>query len=248
LLGDEEHNRKEWIENRLEELASCFAVAVGGFSAMDNHLHVLLRLDPDIAAGWSDEDVVRRWGRLCPPRDTSRRPMPVTDDWIQFRLKDLRWVATARKRLQSVSRFFRRSWPEFWNGLGARPKAGKSEWRSCEMADCWADSLPPARQSCRRSPNGYTCDMWSISRGVLLGERILSDASDGRVPDQRARGGIVCTWLLDHFSGEFAKNRRGHLTGALKTVGLAFRRLEPHSQNPAIALDRHRRALRPPPR
>jgi hypothetical protein len=47
-------------------------VAVGGFSALDNHLHLLLRLDPEVATGWSDEDVVRRWGRLFPPRDKSR--------------------------------------------------------------------------------------------------------------------------------------------------------------------------------
>jgi hypothetical protein len=77
LLGNKEHNRKEWIESRLQELAGCFAVAVGGFSVMNNHLHVLLRLDPDVAAGWSDEEVVRRWGRLCPPRDKSRRELPV---------------------------------------------------------------------------------------------------------------------------------------------------------------------------
>jgi hypothetical protein len=37
LLGDQEHNRKEWIENRLEELAGCFAVAVGGSSVLNNH-------------------------------------------------------------------------------------------------------------------------------------------------------------------------------------------------------------------
>ena len=37
LLGDQEHNRREWIEGRLEELAGCFAVAVGGFSVMNNH-------------------------------------------------------------------------------------------------------------------------------------------------------------------------------------------------------------------
>jgi hypothetical protein len=43
--------------------------AVGGFSVMDNHLHVLLRLDPELADGWSDEEVVRCWGRLFPPRD-----------------------------------------------------------------------------------------------------------------------------------------------------------------------------------
>jgi hypothetical protein len=74
---------------------------------MNNHLHVLLRLDPDVAAGWSDEDVVRRWGRLCPPRDKSRRPLPVTDAWIQWRLKDAQWVALARARLQSVSWFMK---------------------------------------------------------------------------------------------------------------------------------------------
>ena len=36
LLGDgDNNNRKEWIENRLEELAEIFAVAVGGFSVLD---------------------------------------------------------------------------------------------------------------------------------------------------------------------------------------------------------------------
>ena len=72
LLGEGDHNRKEWLENRLEELAEIFAVAVGGFSVMNNHLHLLLRLDPEVAQAWSDEEVVRRWGRLFPPRDKSR--------------------------------------------------------------------------------------------------------------------------------------------------------------------------------
>jgi REP element-mobilizing transposase RayT len=49
LLGEGPGNRKQWIENRVEELAEIFAIAVGGFSVMDNHLHVLVRLDPDVA-------------------------------------------------------------------------------------------------------------------------------------------------------------------------------------------------------
>jgi len=68
-------------------------------------LHLVVRLDPDVAKGWSDEEVVRRWGRLFPPRDKSRQPLPVSNDWIQWRLKDATWVATARKRLQSLSWF-----------------------------------------------------------------------------------------------------------------------------------------------
>jgi hypothetical protein len=107
LLGEGDKNRKEWLQNRLEELADVFAVAVGGFSVMDNHLHVLVRLDPDVAQAWSDDEVVRRWGRLFPPRDKSRQPMPVTEHWIQWRLKDLQWIATVRGRLQSLSWFMK---------------------------------------------------------------------------------------------------------------------------------------------
>ena len=107
LLAEGPENRKEWIENRLQELAEIFAVSVGGFSVMDNHLHVLVRLDPDTATGWSDEEVVRRWGRLFPPRDKSRQPLPVSKAWVEWRLQDVQWVATARARLQSLSWFMK---------------------------------------------------------------------------------------------------------------------------------------------
>ena len=107
LLGEGPENRKEWIEHRLQELAEIFAVSVGGFSVMDNHLHVLVRLDPDTASGWSDEEVVRRWGRLFPPRDKSRQPLPVSKAWVEWRLQDAHWVAKARERLQSLSWFMK---------------------------------------------------------------------------------------------------------------------------------------------
>ena len=105
--SQEPFDRKEWIENRLHELADIFAVAVGGFSVMGNHLHVLVRLDPEVAAAWSDEEVVRRWGSLFPPRDKSRKPLPVSSTWVEMRLKDTQWVANARSRLQSLSWFMK---------------------------------------------------------------------------------------------------------------------------------------------
>ena len=82
------------------------AIPVGVSSILDNHLHLLVRLDPE-AAGWSDEDVVRRWGRLFPPRDRSRRPLAVSDDWVQGHLTNVAWVARARQRLQSLSWFMK---------------------------------------------------------------------------------------------------------------------------------------------
>ena len=60
LLGEGPNDRKVWIDNRLQELGQIFSLSVAGFSVLDNHLHVLVRLDSDIAKGWSDEEVVRR--------------------------------------------------------------------------------------------------------------------------------------------------------------------------------------------
>jgi REP element-mobilizing transposase RayT len=107
LLGEGENDRKVWIENRLRELAEIFSLAVAGFAILDNHLHVLVRLDPELANVWSDEEVVRRWGRLFPPRDKRRQPLPVSDDWVAWRLKDAAWVIKARQRLQSLSWFMK---------------------------------------------------------------------------------------------------------------------------------------------
>jgi REP element-mobilizing transposase RayT len=107
LLGEGDHNRKEWLENRLEELAGIFAVAVAGFSVMNSHLHLLLRLDPQVAQSWSDQEVVRRWGRLFLPRDKSRQPIPVSEHWVQSRLADPKWVANARERLQNRGWFMK---------------------------------------------------------------------------------------------------------------------------------------------
>ncbi len=69
LLAEGTINRKEWIEKRLEELSQIFAMSVGGFSVLDNHLHVLVRLDSDIATGWTDEEVVQ--GSRASPSSTT---------------------------------------------------------------------------------------------------------------------------------------------------------------------------------
>ena len=73
LLGEGRDDRKGWIEQRLAELGDLFAIAVGGFAIMNNHLHVLLRIDPERAAAWSDEEVVQRSGQTFPsPRSQAK--------------------------------------------------------------------------------------------------------------------------------------------------------------------------------
>ncbi len=102
-------DRKGWIERRLKELAEIFAVSVGGFSVMDNHLHLLLRLDSHIAEQWKAEEVVNRWFKLFPPRGTDRKPLPPDKlkALVTERLKDAPWIASTRERLGSLSWFMK---------------------------------------------------------------------------------------------------------------------------------------------
>ena len=72
LCGEGYQHRKQWIEDRLQLLAQNFALSVCGFSVMDNHLHLLVRLDGAVADQWSDEEVVRRWMAIYPPRQLDR--------------------------------------------------------------------------------------------------------------------------------------------------------------------------------
>ncbi|MCK7595612.1 hypothetical protein [Pseudomarimonas salicorniae] len=61
-------HRKDWIEARLHELAGVFSISVLAYAVMSNHVHVALRVEPEHAASWSDEEVAERWVRLFPAR------------------------------------------------------------------------------------------------------------------------------------------------------------------------------------
>ena len=107
LCGEDHTYRKQWIEDRLRELAGIFAIDVCGFAVMDNHLHVLLHLNLPLAAAWSAEDVARRWLALCPPRGIDGKPLTVTKQWIADRVQDADWIAESRRRLSDLGWFMK---------------------------------------------------------------------------------------------------------------------------------------------
>ena len=76
LSGKDYSYRKPWVRGRLRELAAAMAIDILDYAVLDNHLHVVLRNRPDIVAGWSDEEVVRRWWQVCPLRRNADRSVP----------------------------------------------------------------------------------------------------------------------------------------------------------------------------
>jgi len=106
IASNGDFDRKLWLDHRLQELNSIFAVSVAGFSLMDNHLHLLLRVDPDASDAWTPIEVVQRWLRLYPLR-VNRKPVAPTREDMERLAADTKWVEQKRSRLTSLSWFMK---------------------------------------------------------------------------------------------------------------------------------------------
>ncbi|MEM9073407.1 MAG: hypothetical protein AAGE52_33185 [Myxococcota bacterium] len=95
--GEDFEYRREWVEEKLFELATVFAVDLHAYAVMSNHLHLVLRVDKERAEGWSEQEVIRRYGKLfrfkpqelasLPKREQKARVL----EWRE-RLWDLSWL------------------------------------------------------------------------------------------------------------------------------------------------------------
>ena len=107
LCGQGAEHRKQWVEERLRFLVSLFSIDCGGYAVMDNHLHLLLRLDSRRAEAWTPEEVARRWLTLFPVRDLAGKPLPVADARVRERAADPDWISRTRKKLGNLGWFMK---------------------------------------------------------------------------------------------------------------------------------------------
>ncbi|TSE29594.1 transposase [Tepidimonas charontis] len=70
LCGEDAHtgknfdHRRGWIEARIRQLSSVFAIDVAAYAVMSNHYHIVLRIDAERAQALSDEEALARWTTL----------------------------------------------------------------------------------------------------------------------------------------------------------------------------------------
>ena len=108
VSGKSYDHRRDWIQDRLEELAGIFAMVVLGFAVMANHVHVVVRTRPDVATGWSAEEVAARWWRLFPKRrDENKRPADPLPHELTMLTGHAKALTERRGRLSSLSWFMR---------------------------------------------------------------------------------------------------------------------------------------------
>ncbi|MBO8085904.1 MAG: transposase [Marichromatium sp.] len=110
LTGRSFEHRRGWVELRLRQLAGVFAIDVAAYAVMSNHVHLVVRVDADRAAGWSDTEVLRRWRCLFRgPVVVERFLSPATRaEMTDAELDGVAGlVATYRARLADLSWFMR---------------------------------------------------------------------------------------------------------------------------------------------
>jgi hypothetical protein len=108
LTGRDFDYRRGWIEDLLAYLAGLFAIDVGNYSVLSNHLHTLLRTRPDVAAHWSAEEVALRWKLAWPELRDGQWVREVSDAELEQLLADPQQLAKIRQRLSSLSWFMAR--------------------------------------------------------------------------------------------------------------------------------------------
>ncbi len=102
--GKDYSHRKQWVRDRLEQLAGIYAVEVYAYAVMSNHLHVVMRVDPGRVEKWSDREVVMRWRRLYSAgRDAEGRALEPTKDQMNTWLADKETLSLWRERLGDLS-------------------------------------------------------------------------------------------------------------------------------------------------
>ena len=62
--GNNYEHRRAWLEEKLLDLPSVFAIDVAAYAIMSNHYHAVLHINVERAKTWSDLEVVERWHLL----------------------------------------------------------------------------------------------------------------------------------------------------------------------------------------
>jgi REP element-mobilizing transposase RayT len=104
LTGSDFSHRKRWIEERIVALAAQFAIAVYAYAVMSNHVHLVVRIDPEASQQWDVETVLRRWFAVSPRKhDTDETQQQRTEANTGNEAR----IAEYRSRLGSLSWFMR---------------------------------------------------------------------------------------------------------------------------------------------
>jgi len=105
--GQSFEHRRQWIEDKMLELASVFAIDLCAYAVMHNHYHVVLYIDKALVQIWSRSEVIERWHQLFAGNDYSQRVLRGESLSPAEETNLNRFVDLWRERLMDISWFMR---------------------------------------------------------------------------------------------------------------------------------------------
>ena len=107
LSGNDYSHRKQWILNRVAQLAPSYALDVNGYAVMSNHFHLAVYIDPRATLEWSPEEVAERWLRAYPPGALDGDASSKIEEERARMLANSELLEQRRSQLGSLSHFMK---------------------------------------------------------------------------------------------------------------------------------------------
>jgi len=210
-------HRRQWVEDKLFELADVFAIDICAYAVMSNHYHLVLHVNRKQALAWSFDDIINTWHRLFSGNLFSQRYCR-GDQLHKSELAALKETAEIwRKRLMDISWFMRVLNESIARQANAEDKCSGRFWEGRFKSQALLDEsalltcmayvdLNPIRAAIAETPE--SSDFTSIKqriREMLHPEKNTADRKlfvfVGHVNKHRPEGAALPVFGLSKFSG-----------------------------------------------
>jgi REP element-mobilizing transposase RayT len=106
ITGTDFEHRRQWIVDRIKQLANIFAIEICAYSVMSNHYHVILHVDQQFALNWDNREVINRWKKLFSLPDVVERYLSTKASTAEYEIVS-ELITQWRQRLFDISWFMR---------------------------------------------------------------------------------------------------------------------------------------------
>ncbi len=105
--GQNFDHRKQWLVDKITQLAGVFAIDICAYAIMSNHYHLVLRVNAQEAQQWDSREVALRWMQLFKGHSLVERYLTKTKITEAEKDKALELIEKWRKRLFELGWFMR---------------------------------------------------------------------------------------------------------------------------------------------
>ena len=103
LTGFNFEHRRQWIVDRIKRVCSVFAVDLCAYAIMNNHYHIVVKINAGRVSDWTDEEVAQRWLQIFSGPLLVHQYLAETDLAEFQRQHVAELLATWRERLADLS-------------------------------------------------------------------------------------------------------------------------------------------------